>query len=49
MLVSLLLLSSWFHVAVICSLSLLHGTMGWSVVYTVCDCGITWSYSFTFF
>ena len=28
------------------SVSLPHGTMGWS---TVCDCGISWSYSRTFY
>ena len=28
-----------------CSVSLCHGTVGWSAV---CGCGISWSYSITF-
>ena len=28
------------HIEGLCSLSLLHGAVGWSVV---CDCGISWS------
>ena len=29
-----------------CSVSLPHGAAGWSAV---CDCGISWSYSLTFY
>ena len=29
-----------------CSVSLPHGALGWSAV---CDCGISWSYSLTFY
>ena len=35
---ALLLLSSWCHVAVKCSLLLTHGAVSWSAV---CDCNIS--------
>ena len=43
-LISLLLLCCECHDTGYRSLTLLRGAMGWSVV---CDCGISWSYSFT--
>ena len=39
-LVALLCLSSW------CPVALPHGAVSWSAV---CDCGIFWSYSLTFY
>ena len=31
-----------------CSVALPHGAVGW-YMYAVCDCGNSWSYSFTFY